>query len=91
MVTVKDQPIEPLMTEWGCFKTLKTVSDLARCLLDEWPADGRGDTYVTALMVCDVVLTGSDEDTPEDARLAFVEAAREAGLSVLSDDGPDWF
>jgi hypothetical protein len=37
-------------------------------------------------MVCDAVLAGSDEDAPEDARAAFVEAAHEAGLSVLPDD-----
>ncbi|WP_320203026.1 DUF982 domain-containing protein [Agrobacterium rosae] len=37
-------------------------------------------------MVCDAVLTGSDEDTVEEARAAFVEAAHEAGLSISLDE-----
>lgn len=38
-------------------------------------------------MVCDAVLAGSDEDTAEHARAAFIDAAHEAGLSVSPDDG----
>lgn len=79
-------PIEPMMIEWGSFETITTVTGLARCLLDQWPTEGQGEAYVTALMVCDAVLAGSDEDSPDDARSAFVEAAHEAGLTVLPDD-----
>lgn len=80
-------PIEPITIEWGSFETIATVTGLARCLLDQWPAEGQGEAYVTALMVCDAVLAGSDEDNPDDARAAFVEAAHEAGLTVYPDDG----
>ncbi len=78
--------IKPLTIEWGSFETFSTVAGLARCLLDQWPAEGQGEAYVTALMVCDAVLTGSDEDEPADARAAFVDAAHEAGLTVAPDD-----
>lgn len=45
--------------------------------------------YVTALMVRSAVLCGGEDNTPEHAREAFIEAAREAGLSVfLGNDGP---
>ncbi|MBF2714313.1 DUF982 domain-containing protein [Agrobacterium vitis] len=47
--------------------------------------------YVTALMICDAVLSGGEDDTPEHAREAFIEAAYEAGLSILDEsDGPDF-
>ncbi len=78
--------IEPLTIEWGSFETINTVTGLARCLLDQWPAEGQREAYVTALMVCDAVLAGSDEDQPADARAAFIEAAHEASLTVLPDD-----
>ncbi|WP_311273578.1 DUF982 domain-containing protein [Rhizobium sp. WCS2018Hpa-8] len=86
MIAEANHAIAPLTIEWGTFETLSTVAGLARCLLDHWPPDCAADAYVTALMVCDAVLTGSDEDTAEDARAAFVDSAHEAGLSVCPDD-----
>lgn len=86
MIAVTNHSISPLTIVWGTFETLSTVAGLARCLLDYWPADYTADAYVTALMVCDAVINGSDEDTPADARAAFVDAAHEAGLSVYPDD-----
>lgn len=82
-------PIKPLTIDWGSFETFTTVTGLARCLLDQWPDEGQGEAYITALMVCDAVLAGSDEDEPKEARAAFVEAAHEAGLSVFPDDDFD--
>ncbi|NTB01059.1 DUF982 domain-containing protein [Agrobacterium tumefaciens] len=78
--------IEPLTILWGEFETIETVSGLARCLLDKWPASADGQAYVTALMVCSAVLENGLDDRPEDARVAFIEAAHEAGLSVSPDD-----
>lgn len=50
-----------------------------------------GEAYLTAMMVCDAVLNGSEDDTPDDARAAFVEAAHEAGLFIVGeDDVPDF-
>nr|WP_320196647.1 DUF982 domain-containing protein [Agrobacterium rosae]MDX8316330.1 DUF982 domain-containing protein [Agrobacterium rosae] len=92
MSSVNDPPIAPVTVEWGSFETLGTVSALARCLLRHWPDGTHGEAYVTALMVCDAVLAGGEDDTAEDARASFIAAAHEAGLLVSPDDaGPDWF
>ena len=70
---------------------LATVVDLAYCLMLQWPGPTDGDEYLTALMVCDAVLAGSEDDVPEHARAAFIEAAHEAGLPIMGDDdGPDF-
>ncbi|WP_173995774.1 DUF982 domain-containing protein [Agrobacterium tumefaciens] len=82
-------PIVPVQIGWS--DPLKTVGDLADYLMRQWPASGGNDAYLTALMVCDAVLSGSEDDTPEHARAAFIEAAYEAGLPVIEDDGgPDF-
>ncbi|WHA40901.1 DUF982 domain-containing protein [Agrobacterium larrymoorei] len=86
MSDVKDQPITPVTPDWGKFETLHTVADLARCLLTDWPDGSGGEAHTTALMVCDAVLTGSEDDTAEDARNAFIEAAHESGFSVAPND-----
>lgn len=78
--------IEPITINWGNFETLETVTDLARVLLHRWPGSTEAQSYVTALMVCSAVLENGLDDRPEDARLAFFDAAREAGLSVSPDD-----
>lgn len=78
--------IEPVTINWGDFDTLETVTDLARCLLDNWPGTSDAQAYVTALMVCSAVLENGLDDRPEDARAAFVDAAHEALLSVSPDD-----
>lgn len=77
--------VEPLTIEWGSFETISTVTGLARCLLDHWPAEASGEAYIIALMVCDAVLTGQDDDQPSEARSAFIEAAHEACLTVFPD------
>lgn len=83
--------IEPVQIEWGDFRSLSSVADLARCLLHDWPAVKNGEAYVTALPVCSAVLNGGEDDEPEHARAAFIDAAHEAGLSVADDDnGPDF-
>ncbi|TCR80792.1 DUF982 domain-containing protein [Rhizobium sp. BK376] len=81
----------PLTTEWGRYETLTTVSGLARSLMHGWPMDGRGDAYITALMVCEAVLSGGEDDTADHARETFIDAAYAAGLSVFDpNDGPDF-
>jgi hypothetical protein len=83
--------IVPLQIHWGNFGTLSSVHDLANCLMHQWPVEKRGDAYMTSLMVCAAVLEGSEDDTAEDAREAFIDAAQEAGLWLSDDDGPNWF
>lgn len=81
--------IPPVQIGWA--DPLTTVGDLADYLLTKWPASGGGDAYLTALMVCEAVMRGGEDDTPEHARAAFIEAAYEAGLPVMDDGGgPDF-
>lgn len=54
--------------------------DAAECLLDDWPVDD-GECFHEALRIFMVVLDGRAE--PDEARDAFVAAAREAGLVVI--------
>lgn len=83
--------IVPVTINWGNFETLETLTDLAQVLLHRWPGSTETQAYVTALMVCSAVLENGLDDRPEDARVAFVEAAHEAGLSVSPDDDElDW-
>ena len=91
MQMVDNLPMKPVQIAWGDHSTLSTVWALADCLMQQWPGPTDGNAYLTALMVCDAVLAGSEDDAPEDARAAFIEAAHEAGLSVMGDDdGPDF-
>ncbi|MGP4686189.1 DUF982 domain-containing protein [Agrobacterium pusense] len=83
---MSDFKISPLTILWGDFATLETVTDLAQCLLENWPGNTTTDAYVTALMVCSAVLENGLDDRPEDARAAFIDAAHEALLSVSPDD-----
>lgn len=83
---MSDYKISPLTILWGDFATLNTVTELARCLLENWPGDTTADAYATALMVCSAVLENGLDDRPEDARAAFIDAAHEALLSVSPDD-----
>lgn len=78
--------IVPLQINWGNYDTLASVYDLANCLMHQWPRSTEGEAYETALLVCAAVLQGGEDDTPEHAREAFIEAAHEVGLSVEGDD-----
>ncbi|WFR97501.1 DUF982 domain-containing protein [Rhizobium tumorigenes] len=63
-----DLHILPVQIAWGGFRTLASVTDIAECLVREWPGPTDGNAYVTALMICDAVLSGGEDDTPEHAR-----------------------
>jgi hypothetical protein len=83
---MSDFRISPVTIQWGDLATLETVTDLARCLLENWPGNTTTEAYVTALMVCSAVLENGLDDRPEDARAAFIDAAHEALLPVSPDD-----
>lgn len=53
--------------------------------MQRWPGPTDGDACLTAMMVCDAVLARSDDDVPDDARAAFIEAAYEAGLPLIGE------
>lgn len=86
-----DMSVVPVQIEWGDFRTLSSVYELAECLMHNWQAPVENEAYTTALMVCAAVLGGSEDDEPSHARAAFIDAAYEAGLSVAPEDlGPDF-
>ncbi|WP_313056592.1 DUF982 domain-containing protein [Agrobacterium cavarae] len=58
------------------------------CTSGRLPRTGR--LTLPLLLVCHAALSGGEDDEPEDARTAFVEAAHEARLTVLYDDNLDW-
>lgn len=91
MTDTSDYQILPLQIEWGGFRTLTSVAELAECLMTDWPGATDGDAYLTALMVCEAVMSGGEDDTPEHARDAFIDAVFEAELSVFDENnGPDF-
>lgn len=88
---IGDVPITPVQIAWGDFSSLETVGASAGYLMLKWSAPTNSDAYLTALMVCDAMLAGSEDDVPEDARAAFIEAVHEADLTLMDDDdGPDF-
>jgi len=63
----------------GTSLTVNSVQQAARVLLEEWPAEHRGtDVHSGAMLVCLAALEGMG--SVEDAREAFLAAAREAGM-----------
>jgi hypothetical protein len=71
----------------GGYRNLVNVENLADCLLNRFPVEGRGKAYQTALTICLEVMEGG-KSTAADARAAFVAAAREVSVTVLPDDAP---
>ena len=87
-----DPPVPHIQIEFPGSKprTLLTVTDLAQCLMYDFPGEGRANAYKTALMACLACLERSGDDSIEEVRAAFVDAAHEVDLFVLPDDGPDY-
>ena len=64
----------------GRLQAIGGVREAAEIFLREWPLAGRGPRYLAALEFCHEALAGEVEI--EEARHAFVEAAKEAGTFV---------
>jgi adenosine/AMP kinase len=82
-------PIKPIQAEVdgiGRYRSAYTVSDLALMLMNKWPPQAKGLAFHRALATCLEALEGQPD--AEQAREAFVDAAHEAGISVLPDDAP---
>jgi hypothetical protein len=62
-------------------KVIGSMRTAAECLLHSWPQDW-GQQHRAAREACIAVLKG--EQPPEFARLAFIEAARDAGILISS-------
>jgi hypothetical protein len=61
--------------------TVKTLYDIARVLMTNWPDDD-GECYLVAVKACLDAITGEIEATI--ARRALVRAAEEAGIRMIS-------
>ena len=61
------------------FRTVTNTHDAARCLLSKWP-DQSSKAYHRAKGMCLDALEGRKPD--EDARTAFIDAAREAQITI---------
>jgi hypothetical protein len=71
----------------GGYRNVHTVADLASILLsDQWPKRAGTTTFQRALAQCLMAL--ENQSRGDVARKAFVEAARDAGVTVLPDDVP---
>lgn len=82
-VPIKEVSVEIHGT--GGYRNVHTVADLAGMLMsDRWPKRAGSTKFQRALAQC---LTALEKQSGGDlARRAFVEAAREAGITVLPDD-----
>jgi hypothetical protein len=69
----------------GGHRTVKSTEDAALCLLERWPT-GKGKAYMVARRTCLDELEG--RATAENARQAFVRAAREANIHIRSTEDP---
>ncbi|WP_368517082.1 DUF982 domain-containing protein [Rhizobium sp.] len=68
----------------GHFAIITNALDAANCMSEEWPVNG-GPAMDEAVLVClDAVL---GKVSAQRSRKAFLEAAREAGLTVRPDSG----
>ena len=79
---VWNYPVSLEMYGRGHYRVVSSAKEAERVLRNEWPRlNGRG--YVVALQMCDAALR--DDADPEQARLAFLAAAREADIPVICD------
>ena len=76
-----DRPVRVDLGGGARAKVIGSTRAAAACLLYNWPQEW-GQQHRAARAACIAVLKG--EQPPEFARLAFIEAAREAGILVSS-------
>ena len=69
----------------GGYRTVRSTDDAALCLLQRWPT-GKGKAYMVAQRTCLDALEG--RATAENARQAFIKAAREANIHIRSTEDP---
>jgi hypothetical protein len=69
----------------GGYRTVRSTEDAALCLLERW-LTGKGKAYMVAQRTCLDALEG--RATAENARQAFIKAAREAKIHIRSTEDP---
>jgi hypothetical protein len=75
------KPVTVLLGEPPAETAVETTQAAAWAMIEDWPQED-GTALDRALAICAAVDAG--KRTPEDARQAFVEAAKEAGILVRS-------
>jgi hypothetical protein len=78
-----DVPLIVETSKPGEFRRLASVAQVAVFMMERWPEE-HGPRYRTALRACTGRLTSKDD--VENARRAFLAAAKEAGLVVKNED-----
>lgn len=63
----------------GKFTTIKTLQEASWALIEDWPVED-GEALDKALLVIEAVMKGKKK--PEEARIAFIAAAHEAGIEI---------
>jgi len=79
--TPRFNPVRVIRNQTDEIKTVSTTDAVWKILLDDWPLE-EGNCFLSALLICLDVQHG--ERPPEEARVAFIAAAVEAGVRVLS-------
>lgn len=73
------QPVEVELGSIGAYRVVGDTAQAAEALLYRWPVH-KGKAYTAAKRICLTVLEG--EGAPDDAREAFLSAAKEAAVTV---------
>lgn len=79
-------PIDPIgvvIKRYGAAQVVRTVSGLAEMLLYKWPEDAKGDLWRVAMSACLSALEA--QSNPEAAKDAFILAARDARIPIVTD------
>ncbi|NLS21098.1 DUF982 domain-containing protein [Rhizobium sp. P40RR-XXII] len=74
-------PVYVVRNHTGEIRTVGTADEVWKTLLDDWPME-EGNCFLSALLICLDVQRG--ERPAEEARVAFIAAAVEAGVPLLS-------
>lgn len=80
-----DQPVMLACKHSGQFFVITSTAEAYDFLSSKWPVSS-GAAFLAALEICNGVSEGSADRHA--ARLAFIEAALEAGIPVTSMDAP---
>lgn len=73
------KPVTLALGEDGADVTIDSTQAASWALIEDWPTE-EGAALDRALLVCAAVAKGQKSD--EEARKAFIEAAREAGIRM---------
>lgn len=73
------KPVTLALEGPGKFTTIRTLQEATWALIEDWPLED-GPALDRALTVIEAALKGKKK--PEDARMAFIAAAREAQIEM---------